>query len=230
MNATLTGPFGGSACYRPREGPRQGCPRTARPAPARGTWPRRLFALGTPQGAPGPVPLLCQARPQSGSFYNHPSRPPGNRGGLCSPANRGSRTRGLALDPSPRPSPSPPLLCCSPPPRPRDPAMPLPAPLPLQPAEADAQAQRGPSGLTGKASRRRGGQLVSSSPAGTCRAVLGVSNLDGDRAARRLPPACVPRSGMPRVRAPGAAAQTPRTTRGPRGLGRAGQSPEAPDV
>lgn len=221
MNATLTGPFGGSACYRPREGPRQGCPRTARPAPARGTWPRCLFALGTPQGAPGPVPLLCQAPPQSGSFYNHPSRPPGNRGGLCSPANRGSRTRGLPLPPH----------SCAAAPHPARGTLRCPSqPLPFQLAEADAQAQRGPSGLTGKASRRRGGQLVSSSPAGTCRAVLGVSNLDGDRAARRLPPACAPRSGMPRVRAPGAAAQTPRTARGPRGLGRAGQSPEAPDV
>lgn len=225
MNATLTGPFGGSACYRPREGPRQGCPRTARPAPGRDA----SLHLAHPRELQGPS--LCSARPDHRVAVST-TTPPAHRatGAASAHLQIGAPVLGGLPWTPPLGLPLPSHSCAAAP-HPARGTLRCPSqPLPLQLAEADAQAQRGPCGLTGKASRRRGGQLVSSSPAGTCRAVLGVSNLDGDRAARRLPPACVPRSGMPRVRAPGAAARTPRTTRGPRGLGRAGQSPEAPDV
>lgn len=126
---------------------------------------------------------------------------------------------GACLEPLPLAFPFPPHHSCAaaPPPHPRDPAMSLPAPptpagWSRRPGSQEAQAQRGPSGLTGRASRRQGG-AARVQPA--CWTATWVDTEPAAAAPREAA-----RSGMPGVQAAGAAAQTPLTTRGPRGLRR----------
>lgn len=204
------GPLGGPACQRPREAPHRRAHAPSgqrRPTGPGHRAPRTRHVPGSPGACPSARPGPAQSR----RSYECPLRPAPR----ATPANSGPRARGPALDPSPRPSPLPlTLLGCSTPTRgPRD-APPAPSPR-LRPAGAGAQGQRGPSGRTGKAGRRRGGQLVSSSPAGprTGRARGQDSSPDGDTAPRACPhPGCAPRGGVSGVQAPGAAAQTPLAT------------------